>query len=85
MDATDTLSACNAFAAKLSLWRGGMGIEARTLQVIVRHVDAGLELAAIWQGETLFAMSVDDPHATPEQLHALVGLALAREHLEVPT
>lgn len=83
MEATNTLSTCDAFAAKLSLWRGGMGIEARTLQVIVRHVDTGLELVAKWENQTLFAMPVTDPRATPEQIHALVGMALAREHLEV--
>lgn len=85
MAATTTLEACNTFAAKLRHWQGGLGITPRTLQVIVRHAGNALELAAIWQGDTLFTMPVDDPRATPEQLHALTGLALAREHLEVRT
>lgn len=85
MTATDTLEACNTFAAKLRHWQGGLGITPRTLQVIVRHAGDGLEIAAIWEGQTLIAEAIADPAATAEQVHMLVGLAMAREHMEVRT
>ncbi len=83
MTATTTLEACNTFATKLRHWQGGLGITPRTLQVVVRHAGTGLEVAAIWEGQTLIAEAIADPAATPEQVHMLVGLALAREQLEV--
>jgi len=83
MSAETTATACAEFAAKLSLWQAGLGITPRTLQVVVRHAGTGLEVAAIWEGQTLIAEAIADPAATAEQVHMLVGLAMAREQLEV--
>lgn len=82
MNAEDTLAVCTAFAAALTHWRSGLGIAPRTLQTVVRRAGAGLEIAAVWENQTLFATPVPDPHASPERLHMLIGLVLAREHME---